>query len=418
MKLDKNIQGKLNHTFNTGIFLLMNAIPDICLYLDGPKCNYEKTMSIEKAHDMFSDIMQRDGYHRILCGGIGVERYIHNQTEVIFKQISKILEDKRFNGVMVLPFTMSLATAFDYENIINRLQNKYGSPIFFISSETYEKDWVGAYDSAMLNVIQKLDFKKGKEEKEKVILVGHLFDRWEGDNLGNIKEMKRLLSGINLEVEVTLLDGRKLKEYPANINSNLIISMPYGKRTANYLSKKLNLDLLEVDLPIGLKSTEGFIKKIAAKTNQEEKANKLITDELSSVIPKIDKILPSYIINKNFIISGDQYLGPALMESIKELGGQTKKLIIIGDKLDNNIVDCEVLMAPYYTEIYDMDISTIDYIVANSQIKNIMDYREDEKKYNFVNIGYPSEYFHCFTENAYFGFQGLLNLLNRIVNSK
>ena len=70
MDLDKKIQAKLNHTFNNGIFFLLNAIPDACLYLDGPNCNYEKVMSIEKAHDIFSSFMQRDGKHRVFCGGI------------------------------------------------------------------------------------------------------------------------------------------------------------------------------------------------------------------------------------------------------------------------------------------------------------------------------------------------------------
>lgn len=298
--------------FLTWVFMWVNAIKDVALFVDWPDCIFYKADMLYKTHDLFSDLKQASIDTKLYFSWAMPNKMVRSYDDDIKRKLSLIADNPKFNlwVITCMPVTGLLAT--QYDNIYRDLDKDF----IFVPSHTdkFRLDWYSIFLKELAKYI-KLD--KNKEKKKfNVSIVWYLFDRNEWDCIWNIEEIKRILSLIWVSVNSIWLDWWNLEDLKNIEESELIISFPYWSQASNILWKKLNVDVLELDVPFWIKSTIEFLEKIWDSLW----INKIIIrteikKELFKIKQKIDILDDKVFLNKNFIFSWD----PFLENSIKDI---------------------------------------------------------------------------------------------------
>ena len=418
----KEIQGKFNHTYLNGVYLAMNAIKDSYLLLDGPSCAYNKLHSIAKTHDLFSDLIRQNSTHRICCTRVRANQSIVNdRSDEISRLLLRISKEKDCSAVFTCSMPMATITGIQYDLIVNETQNKTKIPLIEIPSKSLQGDWLDGYEETLISIARKINFKENLKKTNNVAIVGYMFDRNEGDHLGNLKELQRIISGLSLNLVSVWLNGGSFCELQNIEKAQTIISLPYGRRAAREIAKKTKSDLIELDLPFGIKNTKDWISAIAKKLNRAKEAKVLIEKEIQEIAPIVNLIAPDYFMGKTFSFYGDPYLTHAITNSLMELGGKIDHAIIFGTPNSNknltfyNTPSFQIFYEPIYGDAFNIDTSKTDLLIGNSYIFNLLQTKNNQKPY--LELGYPSFYYHCLITSPFLGFKGYINFLNRIVNN-
>jgi len=419
----KEIQKKFNHTYLHGIYLAINAISDAYILIDGPFCIFDKVDFIHKTHDLFSDLIRRNSTHRICCTGVQTDQTIvvDDRSDKITNLLQKISKEKDCSVIFICSVPMATITGTQYDLIINKLQKKMPVPLIEIPSKSLRGDWLLGYEETLLSIAKNLEFKMNLKEPRSVGIVGYFFDRNEGDHIGNLIELKRILKELSLNLISVWLDGGSLDKLQEIEKAEIIISLPYGRKAAKEIARKTKVDVIELDLPFGLKNTKDWLRAIGKRINKEKQTEVLIDKELKEIIPSISLIASEYLMNKRFAINGDPYLAYALATSLRELEGEIDHIIIFGKRESaNNLVsknhsEFKTIYEPTYLDVFDLNTSKIDLFVGNSHVFYLLRMQKIKKPY--IEIGYPSFYHHCLTSSPFLGFKGYVYFLNRAMNS-
>ena len=421
-KIPKMIQRKLNHTYLNGVYLAINAIPDVYLLLDAPACGYNKLYFIHKTHDLFSDLVRRDSMHRICCTEVKTDDIIHDRDENIVKKILKISEVNDCSAVLVCSMPMANITGVQYDMIIHKARERAKVPVIEIPSKSLQEDWLGGYEETLLAIAKNIPLRKVAKKDSDVAIVGYLFDRNEGDHAGNIRELKRALDALSLNLVSVWLSGCPFNELRNIEKARTIISLPYARKTARQIAKRINSGIIELDIPFGISNTKNWINAIAGKFNKKKEAQDFIESELEEVIPINNLIVPEYILGKRFALYADPYLTSSLASALTDVGGKVDHAVIFGTNSVPADAAClkaavsKVIYQPAYMDAFDLDNSKTDIFIGNSISASLLRIKKNKKP--FIELGFPSFEYHCLAVSPYWGFKGYVNFLNRIVNKK
>jgi len=292
-------------SFLTGIFMWVNAIKDIALFIDWPDCVFYKADLIYKTHDLFSDIKQASTDTRLYFSWVMPNKMVRGYDDEIKRKLWFIVDNKKFNLGIVTSMPVTNLLAQQYESIYSEFEKDF----LFIPSKM-DKFWLDWYALLLQKIAMYFEFnKKQKMKKLSISIVWYLFDRNEGDCLWNIKEIKRMLSLLWVEIDSIWLSGWNLKDLSKIENSDLIVSFPYWLSASKILSKKLGIEVLDLEVPFWIKNSMEFIKKIWVKLwIDNEKIDKIIKQENFFIKEKIDLIEEKIFVNKNFLYAWDLFL--------------------------------------------------------------------------------------------------------------
>ena len=414
MKDDKNEPNKMkrNHTFLTGMYIAVNAIKNSYLIMDGPDCAYKKVELLEKNHDFFSNIFQRNGKHKISATVVDVNHVIDERHENIIQNIIDVASCEDAQSVFISSEPMVALTGIDYDMLAGESQKKTNKEIISIPYQSLNKDWIDGYSYVLEKIAQKLELSSDKREKNTVAIVGFMFDRNEGDNLGNIDEITRLLNLLGLNVSSIWLSGSDFSSLKEIEKAEYIIKMPYAANSANIISQKTGAKIIETEIPFGIEGTKRWLMEIANELNIIEKTNQVIDNELKSIMPLFEWIVPTYFQDKKISFGGDPFLAKMIYNSFKDLDCRFKDFIIYSTS--DRLLDISDNEVKFYYELDDIDnIETVDYAIGCFNSKEFFLRIPDA---NFVELGFPSHSTHFFASEPYLGFKGFAMLLNRMIN--
>lgn len=417
LKLISDLEGNFNHTFLNGIYLAINAIKDAYLLIDCPPfCGYDKINSIQWSHDFFSQLLRRDGKHKICCSGVSDAKAAIDRSSLLQEKMRLIMSTTDCGVLCLTSMPSAKVLAIDYDQLIRKINKDHSIPIVLIESCSMDSDWLTGFENTLLCLAKSLNFRKVKKKLKKVGIVGYLFDRNEGDQIGNIFELKRIFEFLDLNLTSIWLSGGSIKSLKSIEEAQTIISLPYGRKAAREIAKATGAQLLELDLPFGLKNTENFIKTIARHFNSEKKAQKLIDQDLSRIIPILSCVTAKYFMNKTFSVCTDPFLAGAIASSLKELGSKIQKIILFSKiRPDLDKILKNAIFEPRYSDVFNMAFTETEMIVCNSQIKHLL--RTKNKLFKFTEIGYPSVNTHFLTNRPFLGLRGFVNFINQIINN-
>ena len=309
-------------------------------------------------------------------------------------------------------------------------------PVPFAHTPSFVGSHNTGYDNMMKGILTTITAGKKGEPNGKINIIPG-FDTY----TGNYREVKRLLK--TMDVDFTLLSDvsdvfdspntGEYKMYPGgtpiddaadSINATATIAMQkYSTtKTMNYIRKEWGQEAQALS-PIGVKNTDTFFDEISRITGKPVPQE--IEDERGRAVDAMVDSHP-YVHGKRFALVGDPDHLLGLMSFIMEMGGIPVHIICTnGDKKFKKEADELLGENPFGQEgtVYPgkdmwhmrslLFTDPVDLLIGNSYAKFL--WRDTGTP--LVRIGFPLFDRHHLHRYPIIGYQGVLNMVNWIVNT-
>jgi len=279
--------------------------------------------------------------------------------------------------------------------------------------------WLEGYADVLFSLSKNIDISGADPKDKNVAIVWNLFDRWEGDCIGNVQELKRIVEALWLNCVSLWLDGWNFDDLQEIKHASTILSLPYGRKAAKKIAKRLKADIVELDVPFGLDQTGEFIRKIADHFSLQDTAESFIKKELTEYnkLEIVKWAIPHTFSGKKMWFYGDPYLLNGFLWMAKTLGFTVPKIFVHGDEKHFNNVrtlsfDLEDIKENIeYWLNWDVRVEGLDLFVLNSH------HHTSPWSVPFMEFWFPSYYHHVYTYQPYYGYRWTLNFMNRVSNT-
>jgi len=402
------------HPYHLGLYLAVNAIPRSFAVIDGPDCLYRKGEWVHGKHDLGSTLLDVYGNHRIVSTLMHAEALIKTQGDEIARRLRRVNRNAEAELALVcsMPHVQIIGT--QYDKIIADLEPELRIPVFEVPSRALDGDWIDGYVETLDVIARRMDVADAKPIPGKVAVIGYLMDRGEADHLANVAEMERMLGALGLEVASVWLSGRPYEHLRAAREAELLIAFPMGRRAARSLGQRTGARVLEVDVPFGFGRTRRMLRQVARATGTEDAAERFERAELGRLIPRLEWVIPRYLVGRRLGFSGDPCLFPGLIQLAGDLGLRVLHLSAPARRpgflpaLDEEFgpVPATLYAPPEATllrHLGEVARDGLDIMVGNSLACQMLDSRVPS-----LVFGFPSFERHMFFESPYLGFNGAM----------
>jgi nitrogenase molybdenum-iron protein alpha/beta subunit len=419
IRTDDDFTPRITSPYLLGVYLAMNAIPDAYLLLDGPSCFPLKTPSIQGNHDWFSTLASVGGPQRCITTRAHPSTVVFSRDRMLAGMIEAVASLPTSGSIFLSARPMAALTGADYARIGREAAGTNGKQVFPVAPKSLSSHWLGGYAETLKSIAQNLDFGTPRPKKDSVAIVGYLFDRNEGDHHANLNELKRYLGILGLDVSTIWLSGRETADLRRVAEADRILSLPYGRRAARILGKRLDIPVLELELPFGFDATETFLRTLGTALGREEQAEALIDEGLARTVPLLEWVAPFVFQNAQVGFLGDPV----------HLTGFESILELLGARLSFAFLTAD----PGFYKLSPENTPPNTYFDPTQKVvvKSVKEQRESHgldllvasnvgTKLGSVPIfefGYPSYFTHALVPRPFLGFQGCVTLIDSMANT-
>ncbi len=309
-------------------------------------------------------------------------------------------------------------------------------PVPFAHTPSFVGSHVTGYDNMMKSILSTLtEGKKGEPNGKLNVIMG--FDTY----TGNYREMKRILDimGVKHTILANISDTYdspntgKYKMYPggtpladaadsANAIGTVALQKSSTHKTIEFIKSEWVQKTATV-IPIGIRNTDKFFDEVSKITGKS--IPKEIEDERGRAVDAMIDSHP-YVHGKRFALTGDPDLLLGLISFVMEMGGYPTHIICTnGDKKFKEEAQELLSESPFgiHGQVYTnkdmwhlrslMFTDPVDLLIGNSYAKFL--WRDVGTP--LVRIGFPLFDRHHLHRYPIIGYQGVLNLVNWIVNT-
>jgi nitrogenase molybdenum-iron protein alpha/beta subunit len=417
---------KMNLPYMLGVYLAVNSVSDVYMLVDGPDCAYFKGEHIFLKHDLFSTLYRTNGNNRILFTGTNAQNASLNREDVTMMMLAKAASAPDAGAILLSNMPMCGITGTDYDRIVSRAGLK--KPLAHVPGKSLQRDWLQGYDDTLAAMAGMAGLKKAPRGGKNVAIVGHLMDRNEGDHIGNIRELKRLIRALGLKPVIVWPDGGRFRDLRSAGGTGTIISLPYGRAAAKAISAQTGAKVVETDLPFGISGTCSWLRTVAGHFGLQKRAEAFIKSELDRIVPRVWRMIPFYFMNKRVYLMCDPFQMPGFMDIHQDLGMTTSKILVNGgEQALEKLVSRpepgvqvvfeplkEILALDYREAVREGKQPALDLIIGNSEQSLFI--RSQTLPAAMMEFGFPSYHHHVLTETPFLGFSGFLPLVERMAN--
>ncbi|MDP2865398.1 MAG: nitrogenase component 1, partial [Elusimicrobiota bacterium] len=369
-------------------------------------------------HDLFSTLLSETGRHRIICTMWTPVNPPKNPEKRLAAMLHSVAGSGQFGAVLLTGLPYCWLAGMDYDGLARSVSS--GAPVTAIPAKSMDSDWLDGYDMTLEALARAMPkARPGKRAKNRVALVGYMFDRNECDHTANLKELTRLLKASGLEVVSIWPSGGSVAELALASEASLIVSLPYGRKAARTLAEKYGARLLETGLPLGLKGTSAWLAAVRraaglpgdlpAEVLEEER------DAARATAPALRALL-----HKKVLFAGDPYLYPAFASFAAELCISLPLVFLDSSRrpLGAGAAAGTVLFAPSTEDAKAARGTLSRYQLPDLAVVNSFALTEGfADGLPFVELGFPSYGHHCLLDEPFLGFSGARALASRLLNS-
>ncbi len=420
--MPEELGARFNQPYLIGVYLAINAIPDVSLLVDGPGCIFAKARRIHGTHDLGSTLLSCDGRHRIHYTGADLISIASDFEEQIVDGLRLTAEQPCCQAVLLSSLPLCTITGTDYSRLIREAESGLHKPIFHVPGRSLSDDWLGGYAAVLEALAEGIDLEGGRQEAGNVAIVGYFMDRTEGDHRGNITELKRMLRALSLNPCSIWLSNEPYEALREVRHAGTIISLPHGRRAAKILAQRLEARLVEADLPFGLEGTRRWIDEVARPHDRTGEAEGFIHRELGAVIPRLEWVVPQVFLNRKFAFMGDPCYATAFVDLVEELGGSVRGMFLAGREMNPSGAESErspMSPTPFFLPREPdlggawkiVEEAGVDLLVANTEALELF-----RPSVPWIEWGYPSHHTHFLAEEPFLGFKGCLAFVTRLAN--
>lgn len=415
---------RITFTFMVGVYVATNAIRDAFTLVEGPDCTHMKTQYVQGNHDWMSTLTSVSGHHRIANTALHPVQMTKSREQAIETTLMRIASHPTVGGVMMTSMPMAVITGADYERLCRGVQQATGRTVIHVPGKSLSGDWMDGYAEVLISLARQLDLSGGTKDPRKVAIVGHMFDRNEGDHRANVRELRRILAALDLEPVSIWLEGQRFEQLRDVRDAGTILSFPYGRKAAQWLARRTGARLVACELPFGLTATENWVRQLGRELDREAAAEALIDRELAAIVPPLEFLIPYVFQNRCAGFVGDPHLARGFAETAALLGMQLDFAIVTNPKhhlagLDRVLDSGTLLLVhPRLKPLLDLMRSRIaDHrvgLLVSSSAAVGMVAKDDLAT---VEFGFPSFHTHALADRPFLGFAGILPFIDGMANA-
>lgn len=405
---------RLNLPYLLGVYAAVNAVRDAYLLVDGPQCVSFKAEHLSGKHDWRSSLLDPSGFHRVVMTGTTWDTVTFSRERRITDLLGRVLKRPDAGLVMVSSLTMCGLSGIQYDRLIKPFGKKTKVPFLEIRCDTLDSDWLDGYASVWEELAKTVDLSKPKRRKGAVAVVGHLLDRNEGDQSGNLAELARMLAGLGLELASAWPSGGDHAALSEARHASAVIGLPYAREAAAVLAKRLKVPLIETGLPFGLGASERWVRTVAAATGREAAGERFIDAELRRAVPPLEWAAPQVFLDKRVLYLGDPYLLEGFTELCALLGARVGSAAVVSraGRLGPRGLGLAALEEPEETAWLSATApgAPYDLCVTNNVGWQVLGLEAGP----VMEFGFPSYFHHCLAPRPFLGFRGFLEFADRM----
>jgi nitrogenase molybdenum-iron protein alpha/beta subunit len=421
----ESYEQKGNWPFLLGVYMGINAVEDAFCIVDSPDCAFFKAEHIQGNHDRASSLLNVNGQHRIVNTRADVGNIINDRRTIVQSMAQDVYDHPGTASLFTTSMPMAMVTGVEYGLLMRQCQEqgKTWKPTAEIPCQSLSGDWLDGYADFMTAMAGALDLSQDKRQKNTIAIVGNMMDRVEADGHANVRELTRMAEAIGLSVSSVWLSGQKTAPMNRVQEASLIVSHPYGRDAAQRVSERTGADLIELDLPFGLRGSETWIRALAEATGKTKEAETFIDQTLSQIIPRLEWAVQGRLVGKKMVVAADPHLTYGWTELLKEVGANVTMAINYGreghrEEMAQVNGGTTLLHEPPLSRLRT-ELRTLfhnsappDLLISNSQAFQAADL--DWPK--FLEFGYPSYHTYALHEAPFLGFEGATWALEQVVN--
>jgi len=412
---------RVTATYMVGTYLATNAIEDAYLLVEGPDCAHMKTQYVQGNHDWLSTLTSVSGHHRVANTALHPAHLTRSREGSVREALTRLAAHPATGGVLFTSMPMAFVTGADYEALCREVGAATGKAPVHIPGKSLSGDWLDGYAETLLALARSVDVTGGNPDPRRVAIVGHLFDRNEEDQRGNVREVRRLLGDLGLEVTSVWLEGQRFAELGAVRDAGTILSFPYARRAARLLARRTGARLIECALPFGLEASEAWLTQIGDALDLRDAARAVIERELSAIVPRFEWVIPFRLQGRRFGYIGDPHLLPGFLATTRLVGASTS-LVVCPDHAraeyrvrDVVPADVPMLQFPRMSTLRRFVVRHatergVDLMVSNNLGLAILPVA-------LVEFGYPSFHTHHLYDRPFLGFHGAAAFVDTLANA-
>jgi nitrogenase molybdenum-iron protein alpha/beta subunit len=409
-----------------GAYIAVGAVPDACLIVEGPYCVVDKA-DIHGSHDLTSTLLRPGGDARVLFTVLRAD--VEEVKSLILDrtgQVETLIADVCANH----PARVILTTSFDFHQLLNlplrqitaRFRRETGRTLLHVPSKSLGGDWLEGYADVCEVLARDVPLAAGPRDPRdprKVAVVGHLMDRLEPDQQGNLTELRRLLGALDLELVSTWLSGATWAELARVEQAGLVVSLPYARKAAQILAERLGVPLLELDLPVGLTRTRDFVARLGERVGRTAEAARFADAETSAALRDTVPSVERFLAGGTVLLSLDPHLLEGVASFCEEVGLRPVGAVVRGH-LDRLPADQRARLEALRALAPDDEARDARRRVAHVQVGGFdggVGDREQPSMAGVVKVpfGYPNYFEHPLVERPFLGFAGYRHLVDRLV---
>ena len=416
---------RLSYPSMLGAYIAINGIPDSYILIDGPDCALYKSHFIHGRHDLNCTLLDINGKHRVCFTNICAQSVTKDHNDVILRKVHQmeVLDNSKAIYLTALP-GCSL-TGVDYDHLMRGAGMFMEKQSISIPPTSLVGDWMDGFSITMRTTVRHMEFKEADPKPENVALIGYMYDRDEGDHRGNIKEMRRLITALGLNLKTVWFSNTPYHELEKQAGQcGTVVSFPHGREAGEELAKKIGAEnYIAAELPFGLQATERWLKAIAVATGKEKEAKKLIQEERRRVLGQVEWIVPYIFLHKQASFIGDPYHMEGFMEICEDLGMSVRDCFLTSRERavsDEATGKADTIL--FEPDIYHPDVNnflgdpTELVVTTTNDITRIFRWHAVEK-FCVVEHGFPSYFHHALVDEPYLGYEGFLSFTGRMANA-
>ena len=416
--MNRDYSARMTPSFAEGVLLALNSIPDAALAVEGPACVRTKMERICRNHDLHSTLYCAAGRHRMATTDRGPARVLGSLDTI--KEIARnMLTELQPAVLFLLPYAAQQAMGMDLDAVARELAEPGDARILPLHSDALEGDWLDGW-AEVFSALARGITAPAKKAPDSVSVAGLLHTRNEGDDIANAAEVCRLLEGLGLDVVSVWSAGEPFERLAQLGGSSFVISLPHAAPFGALLAERCGAQLVEAPLPVGLTATADFIRAVGAATDRAAKADHLVATETAKCTLLLNNVVSLLADEISVAVLADQVLAPALHQALGEIGVDVPLTGVLGARELPRAVTAlsgRVVQDPSFRGWERVLAEAVDggvQLVLGSGLAEVAAHKAGAQ---LIELGFPCHKTHFLTPTPYLGFQGLLKLVERIINA-
>jgi nitrogenase molybdenum-iron protein alpha/beta subunit len=244
----------------TGAFIAVHAISDGFLMMHcGVGCKHKATSQLTE-HD-YGRSAEHEGWTEV-----GDAELIEGAAHRLGPYIRSWYDRMRPGIIIVNSVTFLDLTGDDIRDSADMAGKTVPCPVHFVRVPGYEGDLFSGYAAVVLAVAKSLDWSPEPGPATDVTIAGYFFDRYEGDNLGNLTQLTSLLKSIGCTLKGTLFGGTDYASLAHASQAGTVLAFPLMHPHIKRLQRWTKRTPSPTDLPMGIEGTAHWLRTVAAAT--------------------------------------------------------------------------------------------------------------------------------------------------------